>query len=201
MKVYLKAQVLWEDINSDELTDEHKDQLALAIIYQAISEETLLVLADKETSLDELKNNALWSWEGNGGQCTKFEVRIRGFTHDRQKSPLMILLASWLKLSTKSGPLDIKWKRLWLSRNFFKPCIQSFSKLPPTIEQFGNFSTMTMEEVIGRLKTHEKRWRHRFITDGGGESFLFHSCGVESEKQESWKCWAKNSRWRNSRKR
>ncbi|XP_020266086.1 uncharacterized protein LOC109841535 [Asparagus officinalis] len=53
MKVYIRAQGVWDAIEPTDPNDEvetRKDQMALAAIYQAISEETLLVLAEKETT-------------------------------------------------------------------------------------------------------------------------------------------------------
>ena len=52
MKVYLRAQWVWDAIKSTEpldSLDERKDQMALAAIYQAIHEEMFL-LAEKETA-------------------------------------------------------------------------------------------------------------------------------------------------------
>lgn len=50
MKVYLKAQGVWGAIKSEKEVDESQDQMALAAIYQGIPEETLLLIAEKETA-------------------------------------------------------------------------------------------------------------------------------------------------------
>ena len=49
MRVNLQAQGVWDVIKNAE-TDERKDRMALAAIYQAIPEEVLLMLVEKDTA-------------------------------------------------------------------------------------------------------------------------------------------------------
>lgn len=42
-------------------------------------------------------------------------------------------------------------------RKFIRAAPAKFLKIVSTLEQFGDFKTMTVEEVIGRLKAHEER--------------------------------------------
>ncbi|KAL8124007.1 hypothetical protein AgCh_011856 [Apium graveolens] len=56
IKVYLKAQGVWNAIESKDAAVEDKtDKVAIVMIYQGIPEEFLLALAEKET--------ANWVWE------------------------------------------------------------------------------------------------------------------------------------------
>lgn len=44
-------------------------------------------------------------------------------------------------------------------KKFLRAVPNKFLQIASTIEQFGDHKTMTMEEVIGRLKAHEERLR------------------------------------------
>ena len=46
-----------------------------------------------------------------------------------------------------------------------------FVQIASTIEQFGNLKTMTVEELIGRLKAHEERVRGH-VEDNGNQLLL-----------------------------
>lgn len=50
MKVYLMAQGVWDAIDGAEVIDVRRDKMALAAIYQAIGEDVLLLIAEKETA-------------------------------------------------------------------------------------------------------------------------------------------------------
>ena len=49
MRVNLQAQGVWDAVQNPEV-DERKDRMALAAIYQAIPEDVLLMLAEKDTT-------------------------------------------------------------------------------------------------------------------------------------------------------
>ena len=48
----MAAQGVWEAIESEEPVDKRKDKMALAAIYQGISEDTLLQLGTRKTAKD-----------------------------------------------------------------------------------------------------------------------------------------------------
>ena len=48
MRVNLQAQGVWDAVQNEDV-DERKDRMALAAIYQAIPEDVLLLLAEKDT--------------------------------------------------------------------------------------------------------------------------------------------------------
>ena len=52
MKVYMKAQDGWDAVKpaTDVTVEVRKDQMALAAIYQGIPEETLIMIAEKQTA-------------------------------------------------------------------------------------------------------------------------------------------------------
>ena len=49
MRVNLQAQGVWEAVELDQV-DERKDRMALAAIYQALPEDILLMLAEKDSA-------------------------------------------------------------------------------------------------------------------------------------------------------
>ncbi|XP_020573667.1 uncharacterized protein LOC110020042 [Phalaenopsis equestris] len=49
MRVNLQAQGVWEAVEQDEV-EERKDRMALAVIYQALPEDVLLMVAEKDSA-------------------------------------------------------------------------------------------------------------------------------------------------------
>ena len=54
MRVNLQAQGMWDAIKQGEDVEECKDRMTLAVIYQAVLEDVLLMLAEKDSA------NAAW---------------------------------------------------------------------------------------------------------------------------------------------
>ena len=55
--------------------------------------------------------------------------------------------------------LGEEFEEAYAVKKFLRAVPNKSLQIASTIEQFGDLKTMTMEEVIGRLKAHEKRLR------------------------------------------
>ncbi|XP_039141989.1 uncharacterized protein LOC120279192 [Dioscorea cayenensis subsp. rotundata] len=164
MKVYMHAKGVWdaiEPIDLNEGVETWKDQMDLAAIYQGISEETLLVLAEKETAKE--------AWEmlktmHMGAELIK-EAKIHTLRSEfeglrmREAETVDGFATKLTTIVNKIRALGDKVKEAYVIKKLLHAVPSKFIQIASTIEQFGNLQTMTVEEVIGSLKAHEERLR------------------------------------------
>lgn len=171
MKAYLKAQGLWEAIDSKDV-DERKDQMALAAIYHGIPEETLLLIAEKETAKE--------AWEMlktmHMGVERVMEAKVQTLKTEldalRMKDGESIddFAMKLTSIVSKIRALGEKVEEAYVVKKLLRVVPKKFLQVVSTIEQFGDFNIMTVEEVIGRLKAYEERIR--IYADDEGEHLL-----------------------------
>lgn len=182
MKVYMQAHGIWEavDSTSKKATIEKKvDKMAMAVIYQGISEDVLLSIADKKTAKE--------AWEA---------VKLLCLGADRvKKARIQMLKAEFEFLSMKDTELidDFCMKlnglvtnirslgetvdESYVVKKLLRAVPAKFLQITSTIEQFGDLEAMSIEEAVGSLKAHEERLRGQSET-GGGQLLL---------TEEEWK--------------
>ncbi|XP_020250569.1 uncharacterized protein LOC109827953 [Asparagus officinalis] len=164
MKVYLRAQGVWDAIEPADPNDEvemQKDQMALAAIYQAISEETLLVLAEKETTKEAwemLKTVHMGAERVKEAKIQTLRSEFEGLRM-REAETVDDFGAKLTTILNKIRALGDKIDEAYVVKKLLRAVPPKFLQIASTIEQFGNLNTMTVEEVIGSLKTHEERVR------------------------------------------
>ncbi|CAH9074982.1 unnamed protein product [Cuscuta epithymum] len=160
MRVNLKAQGVW-DVIETRATDERKNMTALALIYQAIPEDILLMLADKDSAKE--------AWEA---------LKTMHIGDERVKeAKVQTLRSEFEALSMKEGEsvddfamkltkivngirtLGDTIEETSVVKKFLRAVPPQFLQIVSSIEQFGDLKTMTMEEVTGRLKLYEERTR------------------------------------------
>ncbi|KAK8954970.1 hypothetical protein KSP39_PZI002195 [Platanthera zijinensis] len=168
MKVFISVQEAWEAIEPSDpngVVDAGMNHRDLTALYQSVPDDILLMLGDK---------SAKEAWE---------TLKTMNLGADRVKEAKLQTLKSEfkslrmrdadtvedfaLKLTTnvnKQRELGDKLEEVFVVKKFLRSVPSKFIQLASTIEQFGDLQTMTMEEIIGRLKTHEERIR------GNGES-------------------------------
>lgn len=131
----------------------------MAMIYQSISEDLLLTLAERQTAKDV--------WEA---------IKTASLGADRvKKAKAQTLKAEFESLSMKdSEQLDdfcLKLNGLvariralgepigegYVVKKILRAVPTKFLQIASTLEQFGDLDTMSIEEVIGSLKAHEER--------------------------------------------
>ncbi|KAL4590518.1 hypothetical protein LXL04_003450 [Taraxacum kok-saghyz] len=79
MLVNLQEQGVWNAVQNSEV-DERKDRIALAAIYQAIPEDVLLMLVEKDTAKEAWETLGLsmgWVWSVLGAEIAEIESRNR----------------------------------------------------------------------------------------------------------------------------
>lgn len=159
MKVYLKAQGVWGAIKSEKEVDESQDQMALAAIYQGIPEETLLLIAEKETAKEAwtmLKTMHMGVERVIEAkvQTLKTELDVLQMKDGESIDDFAMKLAS---IVSKIRALGEKIEEAYVVKKLLRVVPKRFLQVVSTIEQFGDFKTMTVEEVIGHLKAYEER--------------------------------------------
>lgn len=173
MKVFLKAQGVWDAIDSKFEVDNCKHQMALAAIYQAIPEETLLLLAEKETkrgawtTLKTMHMGAERVKEVKV-QTLKSEFEVLRMKQGESIDDFAVKLTTIVK---KICALGDKEEEGYVVKKFLRAVPPKFMQIASMIEQFDDFKTMTVEEVIGCLKAHEERIDN-YSKGGGGEEHL-----------------------------
>ncbi|XP_022945941.1 uncharacterized protein LOC111450032 [Cucurbita moschata] len=151
---------MWNTIDHGDV-EEHKDRMAHAAIYQAVPEDVLLMLEEKDSTkvawetlqtmhvgverVKEAKVHTLKS---------KFEAipmkdgeSIDGFTMK------LMTIVSGIRL------LGSMVEEIFVVKKFLRVVPPKFMQIVTSIEQFGDFKNISDEEVVGRLKVHEERLR------------------------------------------
>ncbi|XP_020270587.1 glycine-rich RNA-binding protein 7-like [Asparagus officinalis] len=163
MKVYMKAQDVWDAIEpAAGVSVEHrKDQMALAAIYQGIPEETLMVIAEKQTAKEAwetLKTMHLGADRVRNAKVqtlkSKFEL-LRMKENDNVDDFSTKLTGVVNKIRALGGEMEENY----VVRKLLRAVPERFLTIVSTIEQFGDIDNMTLEEAIRRLKAHEERAR------------------------------------------
>ncbi|XP_039129027.1 uncharacterized protein LOC120265208 [Dioscorea cayenensis subsp. rotundata] len=162
MKVYMRAQGVWdaiEPIDSNEEIEMRKDQMALAAIYQGISEETLLVLAEKETAKEAwemLKTMHMGTERIKEAKIQTLRSEFEGL-RIREAETVDDFATKLTTIVNKIRALGDKMEEAYVVKKLLRAVPSKFIHIASTIKQFSNLQTMTVEEVIGSLKAHEER--------------------------------------------
>ncbi|XP_020249615.1 uncharacterized protein LOC109827062 [Asparagus officinalis] len=163
MKVYMKAQDVWDAIEpaAGASVEHRKDQMALAAIYQGIPEETLMVIAEKQTAKEAwetLKTMHLGADRVRNAkvQTLKSEFELLRMKENDNVDDFSTKLTG---VVNKIRALGGEMEENYVVRKLLRAVPERFLTIVSTIEQFGDIDDMTLEEAIGRLKAHEERAR------------------------------------------
>ncbi|XP_020271959.1 uncharacterized protein LOC109847124 [Asparagus officinalis] len=161
IRVYLQAQGVWDAIEPGTDVETRKDKMALAAIYEAIPEKSLLLIAEKETA-EKAWQTLKTMYEGADHvkaaklQTLRSEFEILRMNEmeavDDFAEKLTAIVSKIASLGDKLDESTVVKKLLRVVPNKFLTTVTS-------IEQFVDLTTMTVEEAIGRLKTFEERVR------------------------------------------
>lgn len=166
MKVFMKAQGVWGAIEQKTpraAVDERTVQMALAAIYQGVPEDVLLAIAEKETAKEV--------WEAIKTMCMGVE-RVQEARVQTLKGEFESLMMKdsekiedfCLKLSgivTNIRVLGEAMEESSVVRKILRAVPDKFLQIASNIEQFGDVKSMSVEELVGRLKAHEERMKGR----------------------------------------
>ncbi|XP_020269354.1 keratin, type I cytoskeletal 9-like [Asparagus officinalis] len=188
MKVYMKAQDVWDAIEpaAGASVEHRKDQMALAAIYQGIPEETLMVIAEKQTAKEAwetLKTMHLGADRVRNAkvQTLKSEFELLRMKENDNVDDFSTKLTG---VVNKIRALGGEMEENYVVRKLLRAVPERFLTIVSTIEQFGDIDNMTLEEAIGRLKAHEERARV-FRNNGDDHLLLTHAEWQERGKKSN----------------
>lgn len=187
MKVVMQAHGVWDAVEQTDpkaTMDERTDKIALAMIYQGVSEEVLLSIAEKKRAKD--------AWEAIKILCQGAE-KVKNAKVQTLKAEFEALTMKdseqlddfCMKLSglvTNIRSLGEEMKEAYVVKKLLRAVPTRFLQIASTIEQFGNMETMTVEETVGSLKAHDERLKGQ----GDGSSGSSGSSGQLLLTVEEW---------------
>lgn len=162
MKVFIKAQGAWNAIEPKDpkaVVDDKTDKVALAMIYQGISKEILLSLADKDTAKEAWETIKTLCQGAERVKAAKIQTLKAEFEAMTMKDDETIddFHMKVYGIVTNIRELGEKMDESYTVKKFLRAVPSKFLQITSTIEQFGDLSTMTMEEAVGSLRAHEER--------------------------------------------
>ncbi|CAN6269240.1 unnamed protein product [Urochloa humidicola] len=177
MKVFMRAQGVWDIVEYNgkkEELDNKMDQTALAAIYQGIPEETLLAVSEKETSKevwDCIKTMYQGAQRVKDARVQTLREELDGLRMKSTDSVDDFAMKVNSIVSTIRG-LGDKIEDSYLVKKILRAATNKFLQIVASIEQFGDLTTMTVEEVFGRLRAYEERLRCADNDDGVEHALL-----------------------------
>lgn len=133
----------------------------MALIYQRIPEDTLLTLAEKKTSKeawDAVKTMSLGAEKVRKAkaQTLKYEFESLCMKETEQLDDFYLKLNN---LVTDIRALGETLAEEYVVKKLLRAVPPKFLQIASALEQFGNLEEMSVEEVVGSLKTHEERMK------------------------------------------
>ncbi|XP_020254172.1 uncharacterized protein LOC109831249 [Asparagus officinalis] len=182
MKVYMQAQGVWDAVEAEGRVDNRRDKIALAAIYQGVNDEILLLLAEKTMAKDvwtALKSMYMGADRVTRAKLQKLKMEFEALRMREGES--VDEFTVWLNtVVSKMHAMGEKMDDIAVVEKVLRAITPKFLQIASTLEQFGDLSEMTAEEVFGRLKAHEERLRD--FGDTKGEHALLIRAEWESKK-------------------
>ena len=191
IKAIFNVHGIWEAVEptTDAEVDQKKNNMAIAMLYQAIPENMVLQIASL-TSAEEI-------WEA---------LKVRHVGIERVKQAHVQTLESEFE-SLKMGanePLDVYAGKISeivsqasnlghtldekrQVRKLLGSVPEKFIQIVAAIEQFADLNTMPFQEAVGRLKAFEERTK-KAVKEEDGSSSLFYSKVDEKKETKEHKC-------------
>lgn len=143
MRVNLQAQGVW------------------AAIYQALPEDVLMMLAEKDTDKEAWETLRTMHMGAERVKEAKVQTLRSDFEVIRMKDSESVddFAMRLNTIVTGIRSLGEKIEEITVVKKFLWAVPIRFMQIVTSIEQFGDLKNMTVEEVVGRLKTHEERLR------------------------------------------
>lgn len=166
MRVFMLAQGVWDAVEprtANTLVETKKDNMALAAIYQGIPEDLLLVLAEKKTAKETweaLKTMFVGAERVKAAKIQTLKAELEAINMKESES-IDEFTAKVTGAVSSIRTLGEKIEEAYVVKKLLRAVSSKFIQLTSTLEQFGDLETMSVEEVIGRLKAHEERLKGR----------------------------------------
>uniref|UniRef100_A0ACD5Y6T1 Uncharacterized protein n=1 Tax=Avena sativa TaxID=4498 RepID=A0ACD5Y6T1_AVESA len=163
MKIIMRTLGVWSAVKGDGEYDELKDEGAFAAISQSVPDSVMMAIAEYETARE--------AWEAirqmRVGEDRVKKARVKQLKRQLDRMEMddgESVTAFAQKLTTlvaEIRSLGEVIKDEAVIETLFGAVPSRFADIVNTIEQWGDLSTMTVAEAVGRLATYEQNGRRR----------------------------------------
>ncbi|GKA35766.1 NB-ARC domains-containing protein [Tanacetum coccineum] len=174
MRVFMQAQGVWDAVEprtSNTVVEVKKDKMALAAIYQGIPEDLLLSLAEKKTAKEAWEALKTMFMGADRVKTARIQTLKAEFEAMNMKETEGVdeFAAKVTNIVSTMRTLGDSVDESYVVKKLLRAVSTKFLQIASTLEQFGDLDNMTVEEVIGRLKAHD-RMIERKKTEGESKS-------------------------------
>jgi transposase InsO family protein len=158
MKILLRALGVWEAVECEGEADKEKDQGAIAAISQAVSDSTIMAIAEKETAKEVWQVIKQMAVGEDRVKKARAQVVKRQFDRLVMSDSSSLVEFSQLLISVvgEMCSLGMDVKESNVVEKLFSAMPDRFLSIISTIEQWGDTTNMTVAEAIGRLRVFEE---------------------------------------------
>lgn len=158
MKVMLQARGLWDAVEHGEC-DEQEDRMAMEAILRAVPSEMISLLATKDSAKDAWDAIKVMRVGVDRVRKAKAQQLHREYEsisfHDGESIDDFALRLT--SLVSQLGTLGERIEEQNVIEKFLRVVPERFSQIAVSIETLLDLSTLTIEDVTGRLKVAEER--------------------------------------------
>jgi hypothetical protein len=163
MKVYLQAHGLWDAVDAAGPVDPPADRLALAAIHRGISSDTLLTIVGKETAREAWQALRTLRLGTEPAMRARAEALARELEAVRMKDPEPVdgfaarVAALVVHIRAHGGEVQ----ESYVVRKILRAASPKFFQIALAVEAVCHLESMTVEDLVGRLKAYEIRLHDR----------------------------------------
>ncbi|MFS7888214.1 putative RNA-directed DNA polymerase [Helianthus anomalus] len=176
IKTILEANGLWETIEPAEnaTVDTKKDKSAIAYLFQAIPEDVVLQVASCKTAKEIWDNLKVRHVGVDRVQKARMHTLLSEFEllQMRDDDTIDSFTARINSIVTRATEVGTTLSQPTLVRKLLNGVPNKFTQIVASMEQYSDLETMTLEEVVGRLKTCEERLRLKKGNQGESQDRL-----------------------------
>jgi hypothetical protein len=169
MKIIMRPLGVWSAVEGDGEYDEQKDEGAFAAISQSVPDSVMMAIAEYDTAREAW--GAIRRMRVGEDRVKKARVKQLKRKLDRMEmedgESVSVFAQKLTTLVAEIRSLGQEIKDEAVIEILFGAVPDRFADIVNTIEQWGDLTTMTVEEAVGRLAAYEQNGRRR---DKGGNN-------------------------------
>ncbi|KAJ4749711.1 hypothetical protein LUZ62_084116, partial [Rhynchospora pubera] len=166
MKIIMRSLCVWEAIDGSASVDEEKDHGAMAAISQAVPDDVMMAIAEKKTANEAWE--AIKEMSIGEDRVKKARAQVLKRQFDRivmdDSDNILVFSRRFTCVVSEIRSLGEELKESIVVEKLFGVVPDRFLPIIGTIEQWGDMTTMSVTEAIGRLRVFEEslKGRHKF---------------------------------------
>ncbi|XP_076894174.1 uncharacterized protein LOC143546377 [Bidens hawaiensis] len=175
IKVVLRVHKVWDTINSG-VPDEHKNDMAMALLFQSIPETLIMQIGDQETAKamwDSIKTRHLGAERVREARLQTLSME---FDNMKMNEPDSIdnFAGKLSSIASKLAALGEVIDEARLVKKFLKSLPRSnYIQMVASLEQMVDLNKTGFEDAVGRLRAYEEQIREEEIQGGDQGKLLF----------------------------